>query len=109
MGKVAMTMNVNMPPRLGAMVKAKVASGRYTAASDMVRKAPRLMEGMINSRSSSWSSCARRSRMAWQAASRWPGTLRRSKLRVVHSCRHLPNPIRMIECVGHHSHTSSSV
>lgn len=96
MGKVAMTINVSLSPRLGVMVKAKVASGRYTSASDVVRKALGLMEGMINSRSSSWSSCARRSRMAWQAASRWPGTLRRSKLRVVHSCSHPPNPIRMI-------------
>ena len=39
-----MTMNVNLSPQLEAMVKAKVASGRYTSASEVVRKALRLME-----------------------------------------------------------------
>jgi hypothetical protein len=40
----AMTMNVNLSPQLEAMVKAKVASGRYTSASEVVREALRLME-----------------------------------------------------------------
>ena len=39
-----MTMNVNLSPQLEAMVKAKVASGRYTSASEVVREALRLME-----------------------------------------------------------------
>jgi antitoxin ParD1/3/4 len=39
-----MTMNVNLSPRLEAMVKAKVASGRYTSASEVVREALRLMD-----------------------------------------------------------------
>ena len=39
-----MTMNVNLSPQLEAMVKAKVASGRYTSASEVVREARRLME-----------------------------------------------------------------
>ncbi len=39
-----MTMKVNLSPQLEAMVKAKVASGRYTSASEVVREALRLME-----------------------------------------------------------------
>lgn len=39
-----MTMNVNLSPHLEAMVKNKVASGRYTSASEVVREALRLME-----------------------------------------------------------------
>jgi antitoxin ParD1/3/4 len=39
-----MTMNVNLSPQLEAMVKAKVASGRYTSASEVVCEALRLME-----------------------------------------------------------------
>ena len=39
-----MTMNVNLSAQLEAMVKAKVASGRYTSASEVVREALRLME-----------------------------------------------------------------
>lgn len=42
--EAAMTMNVNLSPQLEAMVKAKVASGRYTSASEVVREALRLME-----------------------------------------------------------------
>jgi len=38
-----MTMNVNLSPQLEAMVKAKVASGLYTSASEVVREALRLM------------------------------------------------------------------
>jgi antitoxin ParD1/3/4 len=41
---VVMTMNVNLSPQLEAMVKAKVASGLYTSASEVVREALRLME-----------------------------------------------------------------
>jgi antitoxin ParD1/3/4 len=44
MCEAAMTMNVNLSPKLEAMVKAKVASGRYTSASEVVREALRLME-----------------------------------------------------------------
>ena len=39
-----MTMNVNLSPQLEEMVKAKVASGIYTSASEVVREALRLME-----------------------------------------------------------------
>ena len=39
-----MTMNVNLSPQLEAMVKAKVVSGRYTSASEVVREALQLME-----------------------------------------------------------------
>ncbi len=44
MCEAAMTMNVNLSPQLEAMVKAKVASSRYTSASEVVREALRLME-----------------------------------------------------------------
>ena len=44
-----MTMNVNLSPQLEAMVKAKVASGLYTSASEVVREALRLMESKISS------------------------------------------------------------
>ncbi len=37
-------MNVNLSPQLEAMVKAKVASGLYTSAIEVVREALRLME-----------------------------------------------------------------
>jgi antitoxin ParD1/3/4 len=40
----AMTMNVSLSPQLEAMVKDKLASGRYTSASEVVREALRLME-----------------------------------------------------------------
>ena len=39
-----MTMNVNLSPQLEVMVKAKVASGRSTSASEVVREALLLME-----------------------------------------------------------------
>jgi antitoxin ParD1/3/4 len=39
-----MTMNVSLSPQLEAMVKDKLASGRYTSASEVVREALRLME-----------------------------------------------------------------
>jgi len=41
---MAMKMKVSLSPQLEAMVKAKVASGRYTSASEVVREALRLME-----------------------------------------------------------------
>ncbi len=39
-----MTMNVNLTPQLEQMVRAKVESGRYSSASEVVREALRLME-----------------------------------------------------------------
>jgi antitoxin ParD1/3/4 len=37
-------MNVNLTPQLEELVRSKVASGRYTSASEVVREALRLME-----------------------------------------------------------------
>lgn len=39
-----MGMNVNLTPQLEEMVRAKVGSGLYTSASEVVREALRLME-----------------------------------------------------------------
>jgi antitoxin ParD1/3/4 len=39
-----MGMNVNLTPQLEELVRAKVASGMYTSASEVVREALRLME-----------------------------------------------------------------
>jgi antitoxin ParD1/3/4 len=39
-----MGMNVNLTPQLEEMVRAKVASGMYTSASEVVREALRLMD-----------------------------------------------------------------
>lgn len=39
-----MPLNVNLTPELEAMVRAKVASGHYGSASEVVREALRLME-----------------------------------------------------------------
>jgi antitoxin ParD1/3/4 len=39
-----MTMKVSLSPQLEAMVKAQVASGRYTSASEVVHEALWLME-----------------------------------------------------------------
>lgn len=39
-----MGMNVNLTPQLEEMVRAKVASGLYTSASEVVREALRLMD-----------------------------------------------------------------
>lgn len=39
-----MGMNVNLTPQLEDMVRQKVASGRYTSASEVVREALRLMD-----------------------------------------------------------------
>ena len=39
-----MGMNVNLTPRLEEMVRAKVSSGLYSSASEVVREALRLME-----------------------------------------------------------------
>lgn len=39
-----MGMNVNLTPQLEEMVRAKVSSGMYTSASEVVREALRLME-----------------------------------------------------------------
>ena len=74
-----MTMNVNLSPQLEAMVKAKVASGLYASASEVVREALRLMEHQDQLRISSSRNCVAPSRAGWTAASRWPGTRRRSK------------------------------
>jgi antitoxin ParD1/3/4 len=38
------TININLPPQLEAMVRQKVASGRYASASEVVREALRLLE-----------------------------------------------------------------
>lgn len=37
-------MNVSLTPRLEAMIREKVASGRYTSSSEVVREALRLLE-----------------------------------------------------------------
>lgn len=39
-----MNMNVSLPEELATFVKAKVASGRYTSSSEVVREALRLLE-----------------------------------------------------------------
>ncbi len=39
-----MGMNVNLTPQLEELVRAKVASGLYTSASEVVREALRLMD-----------------------------------------------------------------
>jgi antitoxin ParD1/3/4 len=39
-----MTLNINLTPQLEELVRQKVASGRYTSASEVVREALRLME-----------------------------------------------------------------
>lgn len=39
-----MGMNVNLTPQLEELVRAKVSSGRYTSASEVVREALRLLE-----------------------------------------------------------------
>ncbi len=39
-----MTININLTPQLEAMVREKVASGRYGSASEVVREALRLMQ-----------------------------------------------------------------
>ena len=39
-----MGMNVNLTPQLEEMVRAKVSSGMYTSASEVVREALRLMD-----------------------------------------------------------------
>lgn len=39
-----MGMNVNLTPQLEEMVRAKVSSGMYTSASEVVREALRLMQ-----------------------------------------------------------------
>jgi len=39
-----MGMNVNLTPQLEALVRAKVDSGMYTSASEVVREALRLMQ-----------------------------------------------------------------
>jgi antitoxin ParD1/3/4 len=74
-----MTMNVNLSPQLEAMMKAKVASGRYTSASEEVREALRLMEQQDQLRLCSLSSCVATSRTGWQAERRRPGTRGQSR------------------------------
>ena len=39
-----MTININLTPHLEALVRDKVASGRYGSASEVVREALRLLE-----------------------------------------------------------------
>lgn len=39
-----MGMNVNLTPHLEELVREKVASGRYTSASEVIREALRLMD-----------------------------------------------------------------
>lgn len=43
-GRRDMTININLPPQLEAMVRQKVASGHYASASEVVREALRLLE-----------------------------------------------------------------
>lgn len=40
-----MGMNVNLTPQLEELVRARVASGLYTSASEVVREALRLLDG----------------------------------------------------------------
>lgn len=49
-------MNVSLTPELEKFVAAKVDSGRYTSASEVVREALRLLEEHDNSRTSQLSS-----------------------------------------------------
>ena len=51
----------------------------YASASEVVREALRLMEHQDQLRISSSRNCVAPSRAGWTAASRWPGTRRRSK------------------------------
>jgi antitoxin ParD1/3/4 len=44
MKEVAMNMNVSLTEELASFVKEKVAAGRYTSSSEVVREALRLME-----------------------------------------------------------------
>ena len=60
-----MTMNVNLSPQLEAMVKAKVASGLYTSASEVVREALRLMEQQDQLRSDIQEGLASGSPVPW--------------------------------------------
>lgn len=43
-------MNVSLPPELDKFVAAKVSSGRYTSASEVVREALRLLEEQDHAR-----------------------------------------------------------
>jgi antitoxin ParD1/3/4 len=44
LSELPMTININLTPQLEAMVRDKVASGRYGSASEVVREALRLMQ-----------------------------------------------------------------
>lgn len=46
-----MGMNVNLTPQLEELVREKVASGRYTSASEVVREALRLLQDQDQLRS----------------------------------------------------------
>ena len=43
-GDFAMPMNISLTPHLEELIRAKIASGSYTSASEVVRKALRLLE-----------------------------------------------------------------
>jgi antitoxin ParD1/3/4 len=41
---IRMTLNISLPPKLGQFVEQRVASGRYSSASEVIRAGLRLLE-----------------------------------------------------------------
>ena len=68
-----MNMNVSLTDELANFVKAKVAAGRYSSSSEVVREALRLMEKVERQEARNFSSCVTPGRRESTAATpaRW--------------------------------------
>jgi antitoxin ParD1/3/4 len=67
------TLNVSLTPELGAFVKAKVDSGRYQSASEVIREGLRLMEQRERDHESTLRDIRQRIDAGWEQAERGEG------------------------------------
>ena len=70
-----MGMNVNLTPELESLVRDKVASGMYTSASEVVREAPRMMQGQDHVRAARLESLRQDIRLGLKSGSSEPWVL----------------------------------
>lgn len=84
-----MGMNVNLTPQLEELVRAKVASGMYTSASEVVREALRLMDEQDRLRQAKLDELKRELRKGLESgpSEQWDATAVKAKARARRSAK----------------------